>query len=282
MLSPLCRLWNHLHSKYSNPLINFLWTFIVLIKKTVVNVIAAVGVIFSLALPAVAAVPAAVNDLIVAQLKSARADLDYKVVAESHLAGFYEVQVQGGPLLYVSADGKHFFDGNLYMVEPGQFVSIRDIRLSQERKTIFASRTTEDMIIFKPHGATKAIMNVFTDVDCGYCRKLHQEVPQLNALGIEVRYLAYPRAGIPSESYNKIATAWCAKDQQETLTRIKNREAVAVKVCTDNPVAEHFALGQRIGVTGTPAIVLMDGTLVPGYQSAASFAEMLGLTESGN
>jgi len=254
----------------------------VLIKKAVVNVIAAVGVIFSLALPAVAAVPAAVNDLIVAQLKSARDDLDYKVVAESHLAGFYEVQVQGGPLLYVSADGKHFFDGNLYMVEPGQFVSIRDIRLSEERKTIFATRTTEDMIIFKPQGATKAIMNVFTDVDCGYCRKLHQEVPQLNAMGIEVRYLAYPRAGIPSESYNKIATAWCAKDQQETLTRIKNREAVANKVCADNPVAEHFALGQRIGVTGTPAIVLMDGTLVPGYQPAASFAQMLGLTESGN
>jgi thiol:disulfide interchange protein DsbC len=101
-------------------------------------------------------------------------------------------------------------------------------------------------------------------------------------MGIEVRYLAYPRAGIPSESYDKIATAWCAKDQQETLTRIKNREAVANKVCTDNPVAGHFALGQRIGVTGTPAIVLMDGTLIPGYQPAASFAQILGLTESGN
>lgn len=253
-----------------------------LIKKAIVNVIAAVGVVVSLALPAIAGVPAAVNDVIVAQLKSGRADLDYKVVAESHLAGFYEVHVQGGPMLYVSADGKHFFDGNLYMVKPGQFVSIRELRLSEERKTIFASRTTEDMIIFKPQGATKAIMNVFTDVDCGYCRKLHQDVPQLNAMGIEVRYLAYPRAGIPSESYDKIATAWCADDQQETLTKIKNREAVANRVCTDNPVAEHFALGQRIGVTGTPAIILMDGTLVPGYQPAESFAKILGLAESGN
>ena len=252
-----------------------------LIKKAIVNVVA-LGVVFSMALSAVAAVPAAVNDLIVSQLKSARADLQYNVLAESPVEGFYEVQVEGGPLLYVSADGKHFFDGSLYMIQPGQFVSVRDMRLNGERKALFASRTTEDMIIFKPQGATKAIMNVFTDVDCGYCRKLHQEVPQLNTMGIEVRYLAYPRAGIPSESYDKIATAWCAKDQQETLTRIKNREAVANKVCTDNPVAEHFALGQRIGVTGTPAIVLMDGTLIPGYQPAAAFAQILGLTESGN
>jgi thiol:disulfide interchange protein DsbC len=135
------------------------------------------------------------------------------------------------------------------------------------------------MIIFKPAGATKAIMNVFTDIDCGYCRKLHQEVAELNALGIEVRYLAYPRAGIPSASYDKIATAWCAQDQQQTLTKAKRGESVATAVCADNPVAEHYALGQRIGVAGTPAIVLMDGTLIPGYQPAASFAQILGLTE---
>lgn len=250
-----------------------------LIKNVVARFAAAFAVIIALSLPVLAEVPVAVNDLIVTQLKSGRPDLEFRVVGNSAIAGFYEVQVQNGPMLYVSADGNHFFDGSLYLVKPGQFVNIRDMQMVEERRQLFARRGTEDMIIFKPLGATKAIMNVFTDIDCGYCRKLHQEVAQLNALGIEVRYLAYPRAGIPSSSYDKIATAWCAQDQQQTLTKAKRGEAVATAVCVDNPVAEHFALGQRIGVAGTPAIVLMDGTLIPGYQPAESFAQILGLTD---
>jgi len=230
-----------------------------------------------LPLLASAEVPASISDPIVKQLKAARADLDYQVLRPAPLDGFYEVQVEGGPLLYVSADGNYFFDGSLYQVRPGQFINIRDLRLNAMRQEIFASRDTGDMIIFKPAGASKAIMNVFTDVDCGYCRKLHREVPQLNAMGIEVRYLAYPRAGIPSDSYSKIATAWCADNQQDVFTRTKNGENIPRALCTDNPVAEHFALGQKVGVTGTPAVILMDGTLIPGYQPAADFARILGL-----
>ena len=253
-----------------------------LIKNIVARFAAAFAVVIALSPPVLAEVPVAVNDLIVTQLKSGRPDLEFSVVGKSAIAGFYEVQVQNGPMLYVSADGNHFFDGSLYLVKPGQFVNIRDMQMVEERRQLFARRGIEDMIIFKPSGATKAIMNVFTDIDCGYCRKLHQEVAQLNALGIEVRYLAYPRAGIPSSSYDKIATAWCAQDQQQTLTKAKRGETVATAVCADNPVAEHFALGQRIGVAGTPAIVLMDGTLIPGYQPAESFARILGLIDSGS
>lgn len=233
-----------------------------------------------LSLGAFAEVPTDISDSIVKELKAARADLDYQVVSPAPLDGFYEVQVQGGPMLYVSAGGKYFFDGSLYQVRPGQFVNIRDLRLNAMRQEIFADQDTNDMIIFKPTGDSKAIINVFTDVDCGYCRKLHREVPQLNAMGIEVRYLAYPRAGIPSESYSKIATAWCAEDQQDALTRIKNGQNLPSAVCTDNPVAKHFELGQQVGVTGTPAVILMDGTLIPGYQPAADFARILGLSES--
>ncbi len=222
----------------------------------------------------------AVEGVILKKLNGARSDLGYQVIGDAPVAGFYEVQVENGPILYVSADGNYFFDGSLYQVRPGQFVNIRDMQLNEERRELFASRGTKDMIIFKPDGVTKAIMNVFTDVDCGYCRKLHQEVPQLNALGIEVRYLAYPRAGIPSESYNKIATAWCADDARDTLTRIKNGERIPTAVCSDNPVAEHFRLGRQLGVTGTPAVILMDGTLIPGYQPAKDFAKILGLPSS--
>jgi thiol:disulfide interchange protein DsbC len=229
----------------------------------------------------VAEVPNSVINTITDRLSSARSDLSFRVLGRAPIQGFYEVQIQSGPVLYVSADGEYFFDGDLYKVNADQFLNMREVRLNAERQALFASRSTGDMIIFKPAGQTKAVMNVFTDVDCGYCRKLHREVPELNAYGIEVRYLAYPRAGIPSETYDKMATAWCAKDQQDILTRVKNGDDIATAVCDNNPVADHFALGRDLGVSGTPSIILMDGTMIPGYQPASDLAKIFGLDKPG-
>ena len=167
-------------------------------------------------------------------------------------------------------------------ITPTQFVDIKEIRMTAMRRQIFATYNTDDMIVFKPQGETKAIINVFTDIDCGYCRKLHKEVPMLNAMGVEVRYLAYPRAGVESDSYSKIATAWCAEDPNQALTDFKTGKNPSFAVCDDNPVASQFALGGSIGVNGTPATVLMDGTLLPGYRTAADFAQLLGLDVQAN
>ena len=210
-------------------------------------------------------------------LLTARPDLEFSIVGMSPVSGVYEVQVKNGPLLYVHESGEYLFQGDLLQIKANEIISTLEVRQTNKRREIFAARSTEDMIIFKPEGESKAIMNVFTDVDCGYCRKFHQEVPQLNAMGIEVRYLAFPRAGIPSGSYDKIAKAWCADDKQDTLTKVKNGQKVDIEVCDNNPVAAHYDLGGSIGVTGTPAIILMDGTLIPGYQPAASFAKLLGI-----
>ena len=217
---------------------------------------------------------------IIAKLASARPDLNFEIVGDAALPGFFMVQVEAGPLLYVSEDGNHLFDGNLFKIVNNQFVDVRELGLVAMRRDLFAARRTDDMIIFKPAGQTKAIINVFTDVDCGYCRKLHNEVPELNAMGIEVRYLAFPRAGLVSESFDQIATAWCSDTPNETLTAIKNGKRASTAVCSDNPVAAHYQLGQSLGVTGTPAIVLMDGTLIPGYKPAAEFAALFGLNAS--
>ena len=116
------------------------------------------------------------------------------------------------------------------------------------------------MVIFPAVGETKGVVSVFTDVDCGYCRKLHQEVPKLNQMGIEVRYLAYPRAGVGSRSYQKIVSAWCAADPNKAMTQLKSGMEIPDVSC-ENPVAAQFDLGQQVGVTGTPAIVLEDGRL---------------------
>ena len=220
----------------------------------------------------------AIEQSVLSMLKTARPDIQFTFLGESPMPGVYEVQVTNGPLLFVHEQGEYLFQGGLLQVKESGIVDTMDARQAINRSKIIATRSTEDMIIYKPEGESKAIMNVFTDVDCGYCRKFHQEVPELNAMGIEVRYLAFPRAGIPSGSYDKIAKAWCAEDQQDALTKVKSGRSVDVEVCEDNPVAEQYAFGTQLGVTGTPAIILMDGTLIPGYQPAKKFAEVLGLT----
>ncbi len=218
-----------------------------------------------------------VGQVIIQKLKLARPDLTFTLVDKQPIVDFYQVQVESGPLLFAHRSGDYFFQGDLLQIQSGQIVNVLEVQYTEERREIFQSRSAEDLIVFKPEGETAAIINVFTDIDCGYCRKLHREVSELNAMGIEVRYLAYPRAGIPSESFNKIATAWCAENKQDVLTELKAGKLVSTAVCENNPVAKHLDLGQSIGVTGTPAIVLMDGTMIPGYKPAADLAALLGL-----
>ena len=215
---------------------------------------------------------------ILRKLLTARPDLEFSILGISPIPGVYEVQVKNGPILFVYESGEYLFQGDLLQIKANEIISAMEVRKKNKRREFFAKRSTDDMIIFKPEGESKAIMNVFTDVDCSYCRKFHQEVPQLNAMGIEVRYLAFPRAGIPSSSYNKIAKAWCAEDKQDALTLVKMGRNVDVAVCDNNPIEEHYAFGNSIGVTGTPAIILMDGTLIPGYQPAANFAKILDIS----
>ena len=108
-------------------------------------------------------------------------------------------------------------------------------------------------------------MIIFTDVDCGYCRKFHNEINDFNDLGITVNYVAFPRSGLASDSYNKIVTAWCSTAPKDTLTKMKEGLDVQLSMCQNHPVEKHFLLGQKIGITGTPAIIKSNGELLPGY-----------------
>lgn len=223
------------------------------------------------------AVNAADSDSILGQLRAARPDLQYGEPVPSKVPGLYEVQIQQGPSILVSEDGRFFIAGDIFEVRGGTVVNVAEEKRSVYRREELAKLDPSDMIIFKPSGETKAVLTVFTDIDCGYCRKLHREIDEMNDLGIEVHYLAYPRAGLGSPSYRKIATAWCSDNRQETLTRMKNGENVPENVCPENPVAAELALGERFGVNGTPALVLEDGTLIPGYRPAKDLAKALGI-----
>ncbi|WP_279245786.1 DsbC family protein [Candidatus Litorirhabdus singularis] len=235
----------------------------------------AFAVLLSVAQGALAA--ATPEDLIRERLTQARPDFNILSIKQSEVKGMYEVQIAAGPLVYVTADATHFFLGDLFAVNDDGLVNIAEQRRDDSRKSLLAEVSMQDMIVYPATGETRARVTIFTDVDCFYCQKLHQEVPQMNAMGIEIRYLAYPRSGIGGDSYRKIASAWCAADPNAAMNKLKNRESIAQNVCEDNPVADQFALGQEMGVRGTPAMVLESGQMVPGYLSAADLAARLGI-----
>ena len=199
-------------------------------------------------------------------------------VRPSPAPGIVEVQVINGPLLYATEDGGYFFlNGDLHQVSVSGAVNLTEERRSLARKEQLAAVSLEDMVIFSPKGETRDYVSVFTDVTCFYCQKLHREVDQLNAKGVEVRYLAFPRGGINSDGAKKLATAWCADDQQTTLTELKAGMDLPVNDCADSPIAAQYQLGQEMGVSGTPAIITSSGMMIPGYRPAADLIVALGL-----
>ena len=199
-------------------------------------------------------------------------------VRPSPAPGIVEVQVINGPLLYATEDGAYFFlNGDLHQVSLSGAVNLTEERRSLARKEQLAAVSLEDMVVFSPKGETRDYVSVFTDVTCFYCQKLHREVDQLNAKGVEVRYLAFPRGGINSDGAKKLATAWCADDQQTTLTELKAGMDLPVNDCADSPIAAQYQLGQEMGVSGTPAIITSSGMMIPGYRPAADLIVALGL-----
>lgn len=216
-------------------------------------------------------------DQVKEKLSRIRPDLSVKDVTTSTLPGFYEVNLVEGTVLFVNEDATYFVVGDLYRIEENQFVNVSEEQRNVNRRELLAAVDLSDMLVFSPPtGMKKTAVTVFTDIDCGFCRKLHKEVPELNRLGIEVRYLAYPRAGVNSKSYDKYVSAWCSDNPQLALTKAKLGQVLEEKTC-ENPVAAQYALGNLMGVSGTPAIVFDDGTLLPGYLPAVKLAARLGI-----
>jgi len=213
---------------------------------------------------------------LVSKLQALRPDIPIERVSPSPLPGIYQLELAGGTVFYGTEDGRYLFAGDLYELGDDDLVNLAEQGRVEKRQVLMASVDVQDMIVFSPSGERNAVISVFTDVDCGYCQKLHQEVPKLNELGVEVRYLAYPRAGVGSRSYQKIVSAWCAEDKNSAITALKSGQTIPDIDCS-NPVSEQYELGHELGVSGTPAIVLEDGRLLPGYMPADQLAQAIGI-----
>ncbi|WP_324731536.1 thioredoxin fold domain-containing protein [Pseudomonas paeninsulae] len=216
---------------------------------------------------------AADPDLVIRKsLQAIQPDLPIEAIAESQMPGLYQIQLKGGRQLYASADGQFLMQGYLFQIKGGKAVNLTEQHETQAIGKEINGIPTKEMVIFAAK-QPKTHITVFTDTDCGYCQKLHSEVPELNRLGVEVRYVAFPRQGLESPAYKELVSVWCAKDRQAAMNLAKTRQEVPAAEC-DNPVAKQYALGQMIGVNGTPAIVLANGKLIPGYQPAAQLSKL--------
>jgi len=228
-------------------------------------------VISFLAIGAMGVAPVQADEQAIRQsIEKSMPSLKIDSIKPSEAKGLYEV-VSGANILYVSENGQYLVQGHLIDIVARK--DLTEAKLASTRKQAIDSLGTDQMIVFKPESSQYTV-SVFTDIDCGYCRKLHSEMDQYMAEGITVQYLFYPRAGKGSESYNKAVSVWCADDRNAALTSAKNGKTPEVKTC-DNPVDEHMQLGVDFEARGTPMIVTAKGNIFPGYVPAKKLVQAL-------
>lgn len=210
-----------------------------------------------------------------AMVRAALKRIDPRIVPDrispAPIPGFQEVIISG-QVVYFSNDGHYMLQGSLYDVEAKQDLS--QLGLSVVRREALAKVPVTERIVFAPVGARKHTVSVFTDIECGYCRKLHEDIAQYNKLGIAIEYLAFPRAGLASQDALAMESVWCSADRRKALTDAKGGRPVPPKRCT-NPVAAQYAIGQKIGLQGTPMIINSDGVALPGYLPPDKLLEAL-------
>ena len=213
------------------------------------------------------------------KLAEAAPHLNIASISPSPVSGIHEVRItEDLSRLYVTADGSFLFAGDVYAITPDGLANITEQRRKERRQQLLADLDVDDTIAFAPAPGTGTaqVLYVFTDVDCGFCRKLHADIDRLNVLGIDVRYLAFPRSGLGTSTYDKTVSIWCADEPREAITAAKLGEPVANATCS-NPVAEQFALGLSLYFAGTPTMFTEQGELIAGYLAPDDLAERLGL-----
>jgi thiol:disulfide interchange protein DsbC len=194
-------------------------------------------------------------------------------VDDSDIAGLYKVETNQG--LFLSTEkGNYFIQGKIYALDDkGNFTDVIAKRYAEKIKDFSSS-----WIEYKAK-EEKHVVTVFTDVDCGYCLKLHRQMEDYNKNGITVRYLAYPRAGAQSQLGHQMSQIWCANDQKAAMDEVKlertfSQETSELLQC-QNTIAAHRDLGSKLGVRGTPAIVTSNGNVIGGYLSPEDLTAQL-------
>lgn len=206
-----------------------------------------------------------------AVLKQFDPNINPDYIGPSPAPGYQEVII-GGQVVFVTDDGKYLVQGLMEL--NGKRIIAHFGALPGFRKKALNEIPAADRIIFAPDGPIKHTVSVFTDVECGFCRKLHQDIAEYNKLGISIEYLAFPRAGVESPDAAKMASIWCSANRRKALTDAKAGVVIPEIEC-ENPVAKQYGIGKRVGVQGTPMIINAEGVALPGYMTPADLLKSL-------
>jgi len=196
-------------------------------------------------------------------------------LTETEIPDLYEL-VTDGRIYYISESAEYLLDGSLIRLEDRR--NLTDTRLGNIHMGMIAGMDEENMLVYHPEEPSNRSITVFTDISCGYCRRLHAEIDNLLAEGVSVRYLLYPRAGMGSQGHKDLESVWCAENPQEAMTNAKAGGRIEPMSC-ENPIEEHVALAERLGLRGTPLIYTDSGEKIPGYREAAVLAAMVNDSE---
>ncbi|MES2682518.1 MAG: DsbC family protein [Pseudomonadota bacterium] len=218
-----------------------------------------------------AAGPAMDAEALKAKLNATMPELQLEAVRASAIPGLFEVQ-RGSLFGYVTADGRFLISGDLINLETGE--ELTEGSRKQMRAELVAALGDQSVAYDPPNPKPETTVTVFVDVDCGYCKKLHDELPSYNALGIGFRYVFFPRAGLGSDSERQLDAAWCSPDRKGAVTRAIHGEKFTVAACA-TPTKKHYELAAKLGVRGTPMMILPTGEIVNGYVPADRLAERL-------
>lgn len=199
------------------------------------------------------------------------AEIDPQDINISPIDGWYVVQ-KGSIVAYISEDGRYLLQGDL--IDLDTQVNLSEQSRTTARRKLISAVDDDQFIAFTP-SEVKFTVTVFTDIDCTYCRKLHSQIDDYLAQGIEVRYMLYPRNGPASRSWSTSEKVWCARDRNQALTDAKLDRSFETQKCDSSAITKHYMLGQDVGLTGTPAIIFEDGTLVSGYIPPATLSARL-------
>ncbi len=212
-------------------------------------------------------------------------------IEKSEFPGIYKVYFGELQPIYASEDGRYFLYGQMYEVDlqkeevsadlKGAYKSLEptiknltEMDIFEKRRSLMKEIKKSELISFQSKDE-KHILTIFTDVDCGYCRKLHKQIKEYNDLGISIRYAAFPRSGLGTDTFTKMVGAWCSDDSKTVLTSLKDGKKPRLEFCESQPVAKHYSIGKKLGITGTPAIITDEGELLPGYYSPQDLLKKL-------
>jgi thiol:disulfide interchange protein DsbC len=187
-----------------------------------------------------------------------------ELIEPSPIPGIYAVYYGDLQPIYVTQDGSFFIYGDIYKININSISNITEKSIAERRKLILQNIPSEELISFKSSNEQFSVI-VFTDVDCGYCRKLHNQIDEYNSLGISINYAAFPRSGLGTSAFTKMVGAWCSDNPKDSMTKLKNNSTLDISFCENQPVSKQYIIGKKLGVDGTPAIFSMDGEMFPGY-----------------